>query len=330
MQHANRLVIELTGVVKRYGRDTTEPPHRAHALEPHTNGPTGAPLRARALDGVDLQVRAGEIFGFLGPNGAGKTTTIRLLLDLLRPTLGKVRVFGQDPRSAGPALRRRIGYLPGDVRVGTRQSAHELLTHLGQLRGGVSDARIRSLAERLGLDLRAPIRRLSKGNRQKVGLIQAFMHDPELLVLDEPTSGLDPLLQREFLAMVREASDRGRTVFMSSHVLSEVEQVADRTGIIRDGHLVAVESVDELRTRAVRRVEVVFGHDLPDGAFSEVSGLEGAEVHGRTLRGRLTGPADSFVKAAARHEVVSFLAADPDLEELFFTYYAERGGRHAA
>ena len=210
--------------------------------------------KRRGLDGLDLAVRPGEIFGFLGPNGAGKTTTIRILLDLIRPTSGSAEVLGQHPRDGGAALRRRIGYLPGDFLVDDGQSSRELLTHLGHLRGGVPREHIEQLADRLQLDLGVRIRSLSKGNRQKVWVIQAFMHEPELLILDEPTSGLDPLLQQEFLQMAREARGAGQTVFMSSHVLSEVQQSADRVGIVRDGVMVAVESVDDLRRRVERVV----------------------------------------------------------------------------
>jgi ABC-2 type transport system ATP-binding protein len=325
-------VIVMHDLVKTYGAARSRGRRRTRGGSVEAVGAATAPVggRTRALDGLDLTVRRGEVFGFLGPNGAGKTTAIRLLLDLLRPTSGTVRVFGVDPRVAGTAGRRRLGYLPGDVRIGAQQTARELLMHLAHLRGGVPSGRIDALAERLALDLDLVIRTLSKGNRQKVGLIQAFMHEPELLILDEPTSGLDPLFQREFLSMVREAAASGRTVFMSSHVLSEVQQVADRAGIIRDGRLVAVESVEVLRERAIRRIEVHFAHDVAADAFAGVAGLEEVRIEGRVLRAHLSGNADALVKAAARHEVVSFVAAESDLEALFFTYYAREGERHAA
>jgi beta-exotoxin I transport system ATP-binding protein len=280
--------------------------------------------RRRGLAGLDLAVARGEVYGFLGPNGAGKTTTIRILLDLIRPSAGRVSVLGGDPRRGGPALRRRIGYLPSDFTVDGRQSGAELLSYLGRLRGGLAPGRIADLAARLDLDLRTRIRSLSRGNRQKVGLVQAFMHDPELLILDEPTSGLDPLLQQTFVAMVREARDAGRTVFMSSHVMSEVQQTADRVGIVREGRLVAVERVEELRERAVRRVEIHFAEPVPPSEFAPLPGVGEVSVTGNTLHCRLSGRADALVKAAARHTVVSLLSEEPDLEELFFTYY--RGG----
>ncbi|SCL16798.1 ABC-2 type transport system ATP-binding protein [Micromonospora nigra] len=287
--------------------------------------------RNRGLTGLDLRVEPGEVYGFLGPNGSGKSTTIRLLLDLIRPTSGHVRVLGVDPRRDGVALRRRIGYLAGDFVVNGRQTARELLTYLGNLRGGVPRARIDGLADRLDLDLGRRIRGLSKGNRQKVGVVQAFMHDPELLVLDEPTSGLDPFLQQEFLTLVREARDGGRTVFMSSHVMSEVQQAADRVGIIRDGRLVTVARVEDLRERAVRQVEIHFADPVDGAQFAALPGVSEVSVVGTTLRCRLDGRADALVKAAAAHTVVGLLSAEPDLEQIFFGYYSrEEQARVAA
>ena len=275
----------------------------------------------RGLDALDLEVQQGEVFGFLGPNGAGKTTTIRLLLDLIRPTSGTARVLGEDPRTGGVALRRRLGYLAGDFVVDGGQSAGELLTFLGNLRGGVARERVERLAERLELDLHLRIKSMSKGNRQKVGLIQAFMHQPELLILDEPSSGLDPLVQQTFLELVREAKSNGQTVFMSSHVLSEVEQSADRVGIVREGRMIAVEGFEALRARAVRRVEIVFDEAVPADAFAGIPGIAELIVEGPVLRCLMTGRADALVKAAARYPVATILAEEPDLEELFFTFY---------
>jgi len=281
--------------------------------------------RHRGLAGLDLSVATGEVFGFLGPNGAGKSTTIRLLLDLIRPTSGRAEVLGLAPRRDGVALRRRVGYLAGDFVVDGRQTGLELLTYLGNLRGGVPRARIDELAGRLELDLGRKIKSLSKGNRQKVGVVQAFMHEPELLILDEPTSGLDPFLQQEFVSMVREVKAAGRTVFMSSHVMSEVQQTADRVGIIREGRLVTVERVEELRERAVRRVNIHFDSPVDAGEFADLPGVSDLAVDGTSLRCRLDGRADALVKAAARHTVVSLLSEEPDLEDLFFSYYREAG-----
>jgi ABC-2 type transport system ATP-binding protein len=284
--------------------------------------------KRRGLSGLDLSVSTGEVYGFLGPNGAGKTTTIRLLLDLIRPTAGHLELLGGDPRRDGVALRRRVGYLPGDFTVEGRQTGLELLTYLGNLRGGVPRARVTALAERLGLDVSVRIRSLSKGNRQKLGLVQAFMHEPELLILDEPTSGLDPLVQQTFLAMVREARGAGQTVFMSSHVMSEVQQTADRVGIVRAGRMVAVERVEELRERAVRDIEIHFETPVPAAEFAALPGVSDVTVRDTVLHCRLDGRADALVKAAARYTVIGLLSEEPDLEELFVTYY--RGADDAA
>jgi ABC-2 type transport system ATP-binding protein len=282
----------------------------------------------RGLAGLDLQVKTNEVYGYLGPNGAGKSTTIRILLDLIRPTSGAVRVLGLDPRADGVALRRRVGYLAGDFVVDGRQTSRQLLTYLGNLRGGVPAARIAELADRLDLALDRQIRGLSKGNRQKAGIIQAFMHSPELLVLDEPTSGLDPFLQQEFVHLVNEARAGGATVFMSSHVMSEVQQTADRVGIIRDGRLVAVESVESLRAHAVRSVTLTFAGAFDAADFARVPGLTDLTVAGSTLRGRLAGHTDELVKAASRYTVQDLLCEESDLEEIFFHYYARPEADH--
>ena len=285
---------------------------------------------SRGLAGLDLQVKTGEVYGYLGPNGAGKSTTIRILLDLIRPTSGHVSVLGLDPRADGVALRRRLGYLAGDFVVDGRQTSRQLLTYLGNLRGGVAAARITALAERLDLDLDRPVKSLSKGNRQKAGLVQAFMHEPELLILDEPTSGLDPFLQQEFVHLVREAKRRGATVFMSSHVMSEVQQTADRVGIIRDGRLVTVESVESLREHAVRSVTITFGGIVDPEAFVQLPGFTDVTVTGAMLRGRLSGHTDELIKAASRYPVLDLLCEEPALEDIFFHYYAGENGRVAA
>lgn len=266
-------------------------------------------------------VESGEVYGFLGPNGAGKTTTIRLLLDVIRPSSGQARVLGLDPRGEGIQLRRRVGYLPGDFIVDGRQTARHLLDHLSALRGGVERSQIDNLVDRFELDTSVLIKSLSKGNRQKVGLVQAFMHQPELLILDEPTSGLDPLMQREVHTLIGEASMRGQTVFMSSHVLSEVQAIADRAGIIRNGCLAAVEQVETLKTRAIRHVTITFNGSVPQTSFDEVEGIEDVVLEDPTLRCTLTGWADELIKTAAQFEVVSIQSEEPDLEQMFFTFY---------
>ncbi|WP_224280076.1 ABC transporter ATP-binding protein [Streptomyces sp. LS1784] len=296
--------VETTGLVKRYG-----------------NARTGR----TALVGLDLTVQRGEVFGFLGPNGAGKTTLIRLLLDLIRPTSGTLRVLGSDPRD-NARTRGRIGYLAGDFRIDGRQTGREALTYLGDLRGGVPAARISELAERLDLDLTRRISTLSKGNRQKVGVVQAFMHTPELLVLDEPTSGLDPFLQQRFVELVREAGANGQTVFMSSHVMSEVQQTCRRVGIIREGELVTVADVEKLRQSAHRTIEIAFRGRAGAETFAALPQLQNVSVTdapdgGSVLHAVLTGSPDALLKTAARFEATGLLAQEPELEEIFFTFY---------
>ncbi len=285
--------------------------------------------KQRGITDISLDVRAGEVFGYLGPNGAGKTTTIRLLLDLIRPTRGRVQLFGEDVGSAGAGIRRRIGYLPGELALYDHLTARQLLDYFAHLRGGVDSHAIAALAERLTLDLNRPIRSLSKGNKQKVGIVQAFMSRPDLLILDEPTDGLDPLVQQEFLRMVREVKEEGRTVFLSSHVLAEVEHVADRVGIIRDGQLAMVEEIATLKERAVHRAEVRFAYPVRQDAFVGLVGVHDLVVDGPVLRCVVTGSMDALVKAIARFEVERITSHEPDLEAIFLAYYVE-GKRDAA
>lgn len=280
----------------------------------------------RGIDTLNLEVKTGEVMGFLGPNGAGKTTTIRLLLDFLRPTRGHARILGLDPRRDKAALHRQIGYLPGELAFPGREKAVDLLRFFGDARGGVPWTRVTALAQRLELDMSRPVRTMSKGNKQKVGLVQAFMHQPALLILDEPTSGLDPLMRQEFLAMVRDARDAGQTVFMSSHVLAEVQQTADRVAIVRDGRLAAVERVESLGRRAVRSVEIHFGDPVDPASFASLPGVSHVEVAGPVLRCTVDGRLDPLIKAAAHHEVIDLLSAEPDLEETFLSFYYHSEG----
>ena len=315
---ARDVVLRTDGLVKDYRHGRRRRPRHSGASQPG---------HVRALDGLDLEVRRGEVFGFLGPNGAGKSTTIRILLDQLRPTAGRAEVLGVAPQDGGPALRARIGYLPGELTMAGRSSAGELLRYLVELRGGAGADRIGPLAERFALDLGKPIRSLSKGNKQKVGVVQAFMHSPELLVLDEPTSGLDPLLQQEFLALVREVSAQGATVFMSSHVLSEVEDVARRVAIVRQGRIVDLDDVATLRRRAGQRVQLAFADHVSAAEFADVPGVEDLSVSDGTLRCLLHGEPDALLKAAARHRVAGWSAQDRELEDLFLDFYRVPGSR---
>jgi len=279
--------------------------------------------RVQALAGLDLRVERGEVFGYLGPNGAGKSTTIRLFLGLIHPTAGRVLLLGRDSLREAIEARRRVGYLPGDLRLADRLTGAEQLDSFARLRGTPTPLRA-ALSERFGVVLDRPIRELSKGNRQKLGLVQAFMHRPELLVLDEPTSGLDPLLQEEFRTVLRETVADGRTVFLSSHSLDEVQHVADRVGIIRGGRLLDVDSVAALRERALRHVTIVFAGTADADAFA---GIDGVRIHERTpALVRLSAPEgamDAVVKAAARSHVADLVSAPADLEEIFLELYRE-------
>ncbi|MGA6205508.1 ABC transporter ATP-binding protein [Nocardia testacea] len=285
------------------------------------NGLTKTYGSSRGLVELSLSVGQGEVFGYLGPNGAGKSTTIRLLLDLIRPSGGSARVLGLDPRADAVALHERIGYLAGDFVAPGRQKVGAALRFLAALRGGAGADRIDALCERLELDQSKQISALSKGNRQKVGLVQAFMHEPELLILDEPTSGLDPLAQQIFLDMVTEAAAGGQTVFMSSHIMSEVEAVADRVAIIREGRLVALDTVAGLRADAVRDVEVTFTGPVDTAAFTGLAGVADVRIEGSTLRCQVTGSPDALLRALAGHHVAGLLVTEPALEDLFHSYY---------
>ncbi|MFN8021060.1 MAG: ABC transporter ATP-binding protein [Acidimicrobiales bacterium] len=280
-----------------------------------------------ALDRLELEVGAGEVFGFLGPNGAGKTTTIRLLLDLLRPTEGSATVLGLDPRRDGVALRARIGYLPGDVDLPARLSGRSYLDDHAAIRGRSSRAEIGDLADRLGADLDRPMGELSLGNRRKVAMIDAFVHEPDLLVLDEPTGGLDPLVQQTFRAMAREAADAGRTVFLSSHVLDEVQHVADRVAVLRNGRLVAEDRVDALLARLTRTFRVRFAQVPVLDGFVGVPGVQGVEVLDGGAHGEVAFAVDGAVgpllEALAPHHPLDLRSHDPDLEELFLGYYTD-------
>lgn len=277
----------------------------------------------RALNKLNLAVRRGEIFGFLGPNGAGKTTTIRCLLDLIRPSDGYARVLGIDPQADPVGVRARVGYLPGELRFDQNQTAQSVLQYLNRLRNGQADpATIRDLADRLDLDLGQTIKNLSKGNKQKVGVVQALMHRPELLMLDEPTSGLDPLVQQEVLQLIAAAKDDGTTVFFSSHVLSEVQEIAERVGIIRQGRLIEVAKTAELIDRSLFRARVQFKERVDTTAFEKLPGVQVfSHDDGQRLSLQVEGDMDLLIKALAAYPVATFETERPSLEEVFLTYY---------
>jgi ABC-2 type transport system ATP-binding protein len=277
----------------------------------------------QALRGVDLQVRVGEIFGFLGPNGAGKTTTIRCLLDLIRPNGGSLRVLGMDPQADPVAVRRRVGYLPGELHIEDNQNVEGVLRFLNKLRGGKADWDfVLQMAERLDLDLRMAVKNLSKGNKQKVGLIQALMHRPELLLLDEPTFGLDPLMQQEVLRLVREARQSGATVFFSSHILSEVEAISDRVGIIRKGVMSEVADTGGLVNRSMRRVRIRFKQPVDAFPLDDLPGIQLlAKDSDHDLLLQVEGEMDGLIKALAAFPVLTMDTEYPTLEEIFLVYY---------
>jgi ABC-2 type transport system ATP-binding protein len=282
----------------------------------------------RGVIELDFHVKPGEVFGYLGPNGAGKTTTIRTMLDFIRPTGGRVSAFGLDSRRESVEIHRRAGYLPGEIAMYDRMTGTEYVEHLGALRGGVDRAYVGELAERFDCDLSVRIRSLSHGNKQKVALVQAFMHRPELLILDEPTTGLDPIVQQEFHRLIEEVRTEGRTVFLSSHVMPEVERLCDRVAIIREGRLAAVEDVGDLKARAMRTLEIHFARPVPADEFAGLPNVKEVEAQGDALRITVTGPVDAVVKAAAHFEVVDLESHEPSLEDIFLAFYGggEDGG----
>lgn len=277
-----------------------------------------------ALDRLDLHVEPGEIFGFLGPNGAGKSTTIRLLLDLIRPTTGGATVLGHDCQQESLLVRSLVGYLPGDLRVYPGLSGRDAATLFARLRGRPVDrAHINNLAERLELDLSLKAGSLSKGNRQKLGLLLALLGRPPVLLLDEPTSGLDPIIQHQVWGILREEAARGTTVFFSSHVMSEVEQVCERVGILRRGRLIAVDEIAALKVRQLRHVEVRFGDGAPPPAEFELPGIRELRRENNTVEFEVTGEVDRLIKSLARHHVIDIAGEQPTLDEILLSYYRD-------
>jgi ABC-2 type transport system ATP-binding protein len=283
----------------------------------------------RGIVDVDLEIDEGEVFGFLGPNGAGKTTTIRTVLDLVRPTSGRALVFGIDSSVDPVAIHRRVGYIPGEFTLYDRLTGRQTIAYFANLRGGVDAAYQASLIERFDLDASRKFKEYSKGNKQKVGLIIALQHRPELLILDEPTSGLDPLVQQSFYELVREASAEGGTVFLSSHILSEVERTCDRVAIIRDGGLVKVDRVEALRDLAHHQIELRFVDGVPVAAFEGLPGVSEVSVEDHTLRMRVSGPVTPVVRAAAQYELLDFVSREPTLEETFLAQYGQEAVEEA-
>jgi ABC-2 type transport system ATP-binding protein len=283
----------------------------------------------RGIVEVDLTVNEGEAFGFLGPNGAGKTTTIRTLLDHLRPTSGRAFVFGIETTADPVAIHKRVGYLPGEFTLYDKLTGGQTIEYFANLRGGVDRAYQASLVQRLDLDTSRKFKEYSKGNKQKVGLVAALQHRPDLLMLDEPTSGLDPLVQQTFYEVIREAKAEGRTIFLSSHILSEVEKTCDRVAIIRDGRLVKVDRVEALRDLAHHQVELRFAGEAPVAAFASLPGVSDVSSEDRLIRMRVSGSITPIVRAAAEYELLDFVSREPSLEETFLAQYG-RGESGAA
>jgi len=279
----------------------------------------------KALVDLDLEVQQGEVFGFLGPNGAGKTTTIRSLLHFLFPTAGSASVLGLDVADSAVEVRSRVAYVPSEYSLYPKLTGAENLTYLANLRGGVDEAYVNQLAERLEVDLTRKVGDLSTGNKQKVGLIQGFMSKNELVILDEPSTGLDPLMQQELQAMIREVRDDGRTVFLSSHSLAEVERVADRVGILRQGHLVIVERVDALKRKAIRRIDLEFDEPVEAAAFKKANGVRSAESRGNSVVVSFEGSVNELLRIAIEHDVVNVNSREADLEQIFLDYYHGNG-----
>ena len=296
---------------------SSSPAIRTEALTKHYGD-------VRALVDLDLEVIPGEVFGFLGPNGAGKTTMIRTILDEIRPTSGRASILGMDSHQDAVEIRNHIGYVPGDLAMYPNLTGRDTLTYFANLRGGVDWGFVDQLADRLDADLSKKVGDLSSGNRQKVGLIQAFMNKPKLLIMDEPSSGLDPLVQREFQRMMRQVAGDGRTVFLSSHTLSEVQRVADRVGIIRHGKLIAVEEVASLRSKAIRTVNLIFDTEVDGGVFEPLPGVRDVTVENHHVTLSFDGRMETLLNAVSeRYSLLDITTHEADLEEIFLTYYEE-------
>ncbi len=291
-------IISVTALTKRYGSN-------------------------RGIEDVTFEVAEGEIFGFLGPNGAGKTTTIRTLMGLLHATSGKATIAGLDCWDQSTEVKRVVGYLPGEFALDAGLTGAQILQYLGNLRGGVDQAYLKTLVERLELDPSRRFREYSRGNKQKVGLVQAFMHRPRVLIMDEPTSGLDPLNQQEFYRMVAEVKTEGRTVFLSSHNLPEVEHTCDRVGIIREGRLANVDAVHALKDLQHHEVEITFASPASAEWFSGLSGVRDVSINndGKTVRFAVQGEMGAVLQTAAQHGAVNLTTREPNLEEIFLRYY---------
>lgn len=276
---------------------------------------------SRGIEDINLSVKEGEVFGFLGPNGSGKTTTIRILLDFIRATSGRARVFGMDAHADSTRIRSRIGYLPGEYGMYQKMIAAEYLQFLGSLRGDKEPHLKDGLVERFGLNTSPRIKSLSHGNKQKLALVQAFMHDPELLILDEPTSGLDPLIQQQFYELILELKERGRTIFFSSHILSEVERVCDRVAILREGKLVALHEISNLKKIRLKTIEVSFKQELDESVF-RLDGVRKIQKNAHIVRLWIDANINTILRAISEYPIDNISCQDASLEDIFMEYYS--------
>ncbi|HLJ67093.1 MAG TPA: ABC transporter ATP-binding protein [Chloroflexota bacterium] len=277
----------------------------------------------RGLFDLDLEVKEGEVLGYLGPNGAGKTTTIRLLMGLIHPTAGSAQIFGLDCQRQAVEAKRLVGYVPGELPQFGGLRGSEIVAYMAGLRGGVDDRVVARICERFSLDLAQRFREYSRGTKQKLAIVLGFMHQPRLLILDEPTGGLDPLNQQAFYDMCREVKHDGATVFLSSHILSEVEHVSDRVAILRAGRLVRTASLHELHEMRFHQVEIEFGGDVPIAAIRAAAGVDRLEVDGHLVRCIVRGSFEPLLEALAGSEVTNLTSHEPSLEEVFLTYYRD-------
>src|SRR5581483_1072249 len=276
----------------------------------------------QAVRGISMSVERGEIFGFLGPNGAGKTTTIRCMLDVIRPTSGAIRVLGLDAQRKTHELHRHIGYLPGDVRLPGRMTGRQIIHYFASLQGR-EPVLLNKLVDLFDVELKRPIKGYSKGMRQKIGIVLAFMCDPDVLLLDEPTSGLGPLLQKVFNEFLLEEQARGKTIFMSSHIMSDVEKVCQRVAVIRRGLLVTVEAVEALREKAGQQVTVEFGDEVSGEELERIPGVSEIRKTNGTYHFNISGSMDALVKALSQHQVERLHSQEAPLEEVFLKFYEE-------
>jgi ABC-2 type transport system ATP-binding protein len=283
-----------------------------------------------ALNALNLTVHQGEIFGYLGPNGAGKSTTIRILMDLIRPTSGSAQIFGMDVRQHAVEIHKRIGFMPGELSLWPGQTGGDVVKYFSAVHGNVNPAYVKEVCGRLQLDLSLKMRQYSTGNKRKLGLLLAVMHKPDLLILDEPTSGLDPLMQQVFNDMMREWRDAGRTVFLSSHVLGEVQAICDRVAILRGGIVQATERVEKLMHADFRWVKITFREPVSAAAFEDVTGISDVTTDGLTATMRVIGDFDPVIRAIDGHYIVDLHVAEPTLEEVFLAYYGDKAAAPAA